>query len=92
MIPIPTYPAPNQTPPEPPSPNYHFRWKIFILIPLIIAAVLFVLNGIEPSFQIKDLLDWLGVVKQNRYTRMMCLMVASIAVLLAVKLFQKKED
>ena len=92
MIPIPNYPVPNQPPPDPPEPNYRFRWLIFVVIPLVIAAVLFVLNGIEPSFRIKDLLDWLGVINQNRYIRMMCLMVVCIAVLLIAKLFRKEPD
>ena len=92
MIPIPNYPVPNQPPPDPSEPNYRFRWLIFVVIPLVIAAVLFVLNGIEPSFRIKDLLDWLGVINQNRHIRMMCLMVVCIAVVLIAKLFQNKED
>ena len=92
MIPIPYNPMPNQPPPEPPEPNYRFRWLIFAGIPLVIAAVLFVLNGIEPSFRIKELLDWLSVVNQNRYIRMMCLMVVCIAILLIVKLFRNNSD
>ena len=79
-------------PPEPPSPKWRFRWAVFAGIPAAIAAVLFLLNGIDPSFQIEDLLNKLGVVNQNRYVRMMCLMVTCIAILLIVRLFRKKED
>jgi hypothetical protein len=82
----------HQEPPEPPEPKYRFRWAIFVGIPVVIAAVIFVLNGIDPSFEIEDLLDWLGVINQNRYVRMMCLMVVCIAVLLIVKLFRNKPD
>ena len=69
-----------------------FRWVRFVGIPLSIAAILFLLNGIEPSFQIEDLMDKLGVINKNRYVRMMCLMVVCIAVLLIVKLFRKSPD
>ena len=79
-------------PPEPPEPKYRFRWAVFAGVPLAIAAALFVLNGIDPSFEIEDLLNKLGVVNQNRYVRMMCLMVVGVAILLIVKLFRKKSD
>jgi len=79
-------------PPEPPKPRRRFRWSIYVGVPLVVAAVLFVVNGIDPSFKIEDLLDWLGVINQNRYVRMMCLMVVCIAVLLIVKLFRNKSD
>ena len=82
----------RQEPPESPEPKYRFRWAIFVGVPLVIAAVLFVLNGIDPSFEIEDLLDWLGVINQNRYVRMMCLMVLCIAVILIVKLFKNKPE
>ena len=57
---------------------------------MVIAAVLFLLNGIDASFEIEDLLNKLKVVNQYRYIRMMCLMVVCIAVLLVVKLFGRK--
>jgi len=82
----------TQEPPEPSEPKYRFRWAIFVGVPLVIAAILFLLNGIDPSFEIEDLLDWLGVMNQNRYVRMMCLMVVCIVVLLIVKLFRNKSD
>ena len=82
----------SQEPPKHPEPKYRFRWKVFVGVPLAIAAVLFILKGIEPSFEIEDLLYKLGVINQNRYIRMMCLMVVCIAVLLIVKLFRNKSD
>ena len=82
----------NPPPPEAPRPKGRIRWAVFAGVPLAIAAVLFVLNGIDPSFEIKDLLNKLGVVNQNRYVRMMCLMVVCIAILLIVRLFRKKSD
>lgn len=82
----------NQEPPTPPKPKYRFRWAIFVGVPLVIAAILFLLNGIDPSFEIEDLLYKFKVINQNRYIRMMCLMVVCIAVLLIVKLFRNKSD
>lgn len=82
----------RQEPPEPSEPKYRFRWAVFVGVPFVIAAILFLLNGIEPSFEIEDLLYKLKVINQNRYIRMMCLMVVCIAVLLIVKLFRNHSD
>lgn len=82
----------RQEPPEPSEPKWRFRWAIFVGLPVVIAAILFLLNGINPSFEIEDLMDWFGVIKQNRYARMMCLMVVCIAALLIVKLFRNHSD
>ena len=81
-----------QEPPQPPEPRWRFRWAIFVGVPVVIAAILFLLNGIDPSFEIEDLLYKLGVINQNRYIRMMCLMVVCIAILFIVKLFRNKSD
>jgi hypothetical protein len=82
----------QQEPSQPPEPKWRFRWAVFAGIPLAIAVVLFLLNGIDPSFEIEDLLGWLGVINQNRYVRMMCLMVVCIAVLFVVRLFKRRAD
>jgi hypothetical protein len=82
----------QQEPSQPPEPRCRFRWAVFVGVPLVIAAVLFLLNGIDPSFEIEDLLYKLKVINQNRYIRMMCLMVVCIAVLLIVKLFKNKSE
>ena len=82
----------RQEPPEPSGPKWRFRRAIFVGVPLVIAAILFLLNGIDPSFEIEDLLDKLKVINQNRYIRMMCLMVVCVAILLIVKLFRNKSE
>jgi len=81
-----------QEPPQPSEPKWRFRWALFAGVPLVIGAILFLLNGIDPSFEIEDLLYKLKVINQNRYIRMMCLMVVCIAVLLIVKLFRNHSD
>ena len=82
----------SQEPPTPPEPKWRFRWAVFVGVPLVIAVVLFILKGINPSFEIEDLLYKLGVINKNRYIRMMCLMVVCIAILLIVKLFRNHSD
>ena len=81
-----------QEPSQSPEPRYRFRWAVFVGVPLVLATILFLLNGIDPSFEIEDLLYKLKVINQNRYIRMMCLMVVCIAVLLIVKLFRNHSD
>ena len=78
--------------PEPPEPKYRFRWAIFVGIPVTIGALLFVLNGIEPSFEFEDLMRWAGVLNQNRYVRLGCLCVACLVILLIAKLFRNKPE
>lgn len=82
----------QQEPPQPVEPKFRFRWAVFAGVPLVIGAILFLLNGIDPSFEIEDLLYKLKVINQNRYIRMMCLMVICIATLLIVKLFRNNSD
>ena len=82
----------HQEPPEPPEPKYRFRWSVFVGVPVVIAAVLFVLKGIDPSFQFDDLMDKLGVVNQNRYARLACLCVVCVAIILITRLFKKNSD
>ena len=87
----PPYP-PQPEPPEPPEPRYRFRWAIFLGVPLVVGAILFVLNGIEPSFRFADIMQWLGVINQNRYVRLACLCVVCLVALLIVKLFRNKSE
>ena len=82
----------TQEPSRPPEPKYRFRWAVFVGAPLAIAAILFLVNGIDPSFKIEGLLDKFKVINQVRYIRMMCLMVLCIAVILIVKLFKNKSE
>jgi predicted membrane metal-binding protein len=74
--------------PRPPEPKYRFRWSVFVGVPLVICALLFVLNGIEPSFQFEDIMYSLRVMQEERYVRLACLGVVCIAVILIVKLFK----
>ena len=85
-------PPQYQPPPEPPEPRYRFRWSVFVGIPLTIGAVLFVLNGIDPSFQFEDVMTALGVNNQNRYVRLACLCVIGVVIILIIKLFRTQSE
>ena len=86
-------PPQNQPPPEPPEPRYKFRWSILIGIPLAIAAVLFIINGVEEtSLQFEDIMRFLGVNNQSRYVRLACLCVVGLAIILIAKLFRNQSD
>ena len=75
-------------PQPPPKPKYRFRWSVFVGVPLVVAALLFLLNGIEPSFQFEDIMRALHVFHEDRYVRLACLGVVCIALLLGVRLFR----
>jgi hypothetical protein len=82
----------NQPPPQPPDPKYRFRWEYFVGIPLVIAVFLWLLNGIEPSFEFEQLMQWLDVEHQDRYVKLTCLGVLLIAITLLVKVFKNKSE
>ena len=66
-----------------------FRWPIFVGIPLVVMAFLYVLKGIEPSFAFEDIMESLHIFEQDRYVRLTCLCVVCVVILLIVKLFRR---
>ena len=85
-------PQQKQQPPVQPKPEYEFRWEIFLGIPLAIAAFIYVIKNIEPSFQLEDLLDRLEIIHRVKYARLACLAVLCLAFILIAKLFRNKQD
>jgi hypothetical protein len=83
-------PGPTQPPAGPPEPKYRFRWSVFVGVPLAICALLFVLNGIEPSFQFEDIMRRLHVFHEDHYVRLGCLAVVCITTLLILKSLRKR--
>ncbi len=77
--------APGQQTPNPPEPKYRFRWSIFVGIPAAVCVLLFVLNGIEPSFQFEDVMRQLHVFYEDHYVRLACLGVLCITVTCIMK-------
>jgi hypothetical protein len=79
-------------PPEPPEPQDRFRWGIFVGIPLVVLAFLWLLKGIEPAFQFEDIMRYLGVLQEERYVRLACLGIVLVAVILIAKVLMKRKD
>jgi hypothetical protein len=85
----------NQQPPQPPQapePQYRFRWGIFVGIPLVVLAFLWLLKGIEPAFQFEGIMRHLGVLQEERYVRLACLGIVLVAVILIAKVLMKRKD
>ena len=82
----------NQPPqvqlPPPPQPKEHFRWGVFLGIPLTIAAFIYIIKTIVPSFEFRDFLNRWEIIEHMKFTRLACLAVLCIAFLLIVKLFR----
>ena len=74
---------------EPRQPQYRFRWSVFVGVPVAISVLLFVLSGIEPSFQFEDIMRRLHVFYEDRYVRLACLGVVCITTLLILKSSRK---
>jgi len=84
--------AQYQPPPEPPEPRGRVRWSVLLGVPIVLGVVLFVLNGIEPSFQFEDLMRALGVANQNRYVRLACLCVVGLVAIVIAKLSRNEPE
>ncbi len=82
----------NQQPPQAPEPQYRFRWGIFVGIPLVVLAFLWLLKGIEPAFQFEDIMRYLGVLQEERYIRLACLGVVLITATLIAKAMMNRKD
>ena len=74
-----------------PQPEYHFRWEVFVGIPVLALALLWLLN-VAPSFEFEDLIDALNVVGRDKYVRLACLGVLLLATVLAIKAFGNNRD
>jgi hypothetical protein len=83
---------PNQQFQEPPEPQYRFRWGVFVGIPIVILAFLWLLKGIEPAFEFEDIMQYLGILHKDRYVRLTCLGIVLITITLIVKVLTKRED
>jgi len=70
---------------QPQQPRYHFRWPIYVGVPLVVVAFLWFVSGIEIAFAFADIMRTLGVVATNRYVLLACLGIACVTILLIVK-------
>lgn len=77
---------------QPPEPNYRFRWEVFLGIPLLVLAFLWLLQGIDPSFEFDDVMDALSVAGRDQYVHLACLGALLIAIILIVKAIHNNHD
>ncbi len=92
---VPPNPQPDQQPnqsPEPPEPQYRFRWGIFVGLPIVVLSFLWLLKGVEPAFEFVDVMRWLEVMHEERYIRLACLGIVLIAITLIVKVLTNNKD
>jgi hypothetical protein len=82
---------PPQSPQPPPQgqPRYHLRIE-WILVPLCILGMTYVLSHIKPVIYWEDVMDYLHVDNTERYTMLGHLGLLGILVVAAVKIFGRK--
>lgn len=93
---IPMSNGPIQTPPDPmpqlpQRPPGRFRWGIIGVIAAIF-AFLWLVNGIEPSFQFEGLMRWLGVKYQERYVKLTVLGFVALLIVMLYKIYIKAQQ
>jgi hypothetical protein len=78
----------NNTPP--PQPPKHFRWQVFLGIPLTVIAFLWFISNIRPSFTFDAIMESMEIVHQAKYARLACFCIICIGIVLAFKTFKKR--
>jgi Na+/H+ antiporter NhaC len=75
-------------PPQPPEPEYRFRWSIVAVV-LAVLAFFWLRDGVDVSFQVQDVLDYLRIRHQDKYVQLACLGIVLIAVTLIAKTMRR---
>lgn len=73
------------------SARRRFRPAV-LLVPMAIAAALYLISGMRPVFRFADIADWLGVVNENRYAKLGALCVGLVGLTLVLRFLIRKED
>lgn len=88
-------PQPQQDiPPSPqrePQPKYVFRIS-WLLVPLCILGMWYLLNHVSPVLQWESVMDFLNVHNRELYTRLAILCLILFFIVAAVRILGKKDD
>ncbi len=68
-----------------------FRWSILLFLGAIMLAA-WLINGIEPAFELDDVMDFLRVEDQGRYAMIAVLGVVACLVCLLARLLRQEKD
>jgi len=81
--------------PQPPQreqqPKYAFRIS-WLLVPLCVLGMWYLLSHIHPVLQWESVMDFLNVHNQERYTRLAVLCLVLIFIVAAIRVLGKKDD
>jgi len=70
-----------------PRPRRHFRWG-WVLVPMAILAMAWMVSRIEPAGTWKDVMDYVGVQNRKRYTQLAVLCLVGVGVAIIVRVLQ----
>ena len=74
-----------QQPVTPPEPQYQFRWATLVGTVIVVLIFLWMLDGIQLSFTFKDIMNYVGIIHQQKFRHLTCLCIVLIAMTLIWK-------
>ena len=82
----PIYPhRPVMQPPKPPEPRFRFN-SAWIIVPLCLVGMFFVLSNISPSLTWDGVMEFLGIQDKKRYTSLFLLCLSLTFVISVVRI------
>ena len=84
---------PMQQMPQAPSPKRRrrFRWELFVGLPLLLLALIWIYNSIEIGFSWDELLDKWDIADKPRFTALAILGVLACCVCAIARVLRSKE-
>jgi membrane protein DedA with SNARE-associated domain len=95
MPPVQQPQEPSQSPAGKPATKkarYHFRWELFVILPVAVGFLLWILATIKPAFTFSDIADVLQIEDRQRFMWLACLCTIGIAVVIFVRLTRKPDN
>jgi len=82
---------PTKAPPGNSSPKFHFKWWI-VFVPLTLGLLLWIGQGLKPTFDWGDVLFFLHIANRDRFTELAVFMVLAIAFVIILKVVRDRDS
>ena len=83
----------QQQEPQPPQERDRYVFRIsWLLVPLCVLGMLYLLSHAQPVLEWKTVMDFLHVHNRERYTRLAVLCLTLIFIVAAVRILGRKDD
>ncbi|MFH1613783.1 MAG: hypothetical protein ABIG61_01685 [Planctomycetota bacterium] len=83
---------PQQQAPPPQERDRHFFRVSWLLVPICVLAMWYLLNHVHPVIEWESVMDFLNIHNRERYTRLAVLCLTLIFIVAAVRILGRKDD